>query len=266
MNPEISYASQSDKGENIAPEPTPQSFFNRLIGVYFSPGETFPEIGRSPRVLLPIIVFAALVMITGFVVIKRVPFDVSMKQVDEQLQRQVEAGRLTQEQAEQRREASKPIVNFFRNAFPVIAPVAVIVIALIIAGVAKLVSLMLGIENSFKPLFSVALYSTLAVSIISSILSVILIYIKPAEDIDFDNLMPSNVAGFLSAVGVSLQARFLKILLSYLDVFFIWKLALLTIGFAAVSKKLKTSTSLTWVVIVAVLIMLIHSAWAAVFS
>ncbi|MBO0720156.1 MAG: YIP1 family protein [Blastocatellia bacterium] len=263
MNPEISYASQS---ENIGPEPTPQSFFNRLIGVYFSPGETFQEIGRAPRVLLPIIVFAALAMITSFIVIKRVPLEVSMKQVDEQLQRQVESGRITQEQAEQRREASKPIVNFFRMAIPVIAPVGVIVIALIITGVAKLVSLLIGVENSFKPLFSVALYATLAISIISSILSVILIFIKPAEDIDLENPLPSNVAGLLSALGMAMQSRFLKIFLGYLDVFFIWKLALLAIGFAAVSKKLKNSTALTWVVIIALLIMLIHSSYSAVFG
>ncbi|MBO0800174.1 MAG: YIP1 family protein, partial [Blastocatellia bacterium] len=218
------------------------------------------------RVLLPIIVFAALALITSFIVINRVPLEVYMKPFDERLQRQVEAGRITQEQAEQQREASKPFVNYSRYAGPVIAPVFVIVIALIITGVAKLVSLMLGIENSFKPLFSVALYSTLAISIISSILSIILIFIKPAEEIDLENALPSNVAGLLSAVGVPLQAKFFKILLSYLDVFFIWKLALLTIGFVAVSKKLKNSTALTWVVIVALLVILIHSSIGAVFS
>ena len=38
----------------------PSGFVGRLIGVYFSPGETFPGIGRAPKVLVPILALALL--------------------------------------------------------------------------------------------------------------------------------------------------------------------------------------------------------------
>ena len=48
-----------EAGQNLAspvaqdaPAAKPQNFFSRLIGVIFSPGETFAEIGRAPRVLI----------------------------------------------------------------------------------------------------------------------------------------------------------------------------------------------------------------------
>jgi Yip1 domain len=260
MNPEISYASQSDK---IEPEPIPQSFFNRLIGVYCSPGETFHEIGRSPRVLMPIITLAVLTLVATYLFAGKMPFESLMEQ---QVQRQIDSGRVTPEQGELQKEQMRTFAPVMKAATPFIAVVAIILLPLIFAGVAKLVSLMLAFENNFRSLFSVAVYSMLAVSIVSSILLIVLLFIKPVEDFDWENPVSSNLAAFLSMTGMESTPGFLKTFFSYIDVFFIWRLVLLAIGFAAVSKKLKTSTALIWVVVVALMIVLGHSSWAAVTS
>jgi hypothetical protein len=263
MNPEISYASQNDK---IEPEPTPQSFFNRLIGVYFSPGETFHEIGRAPRLLLPVIVLVLFSAVASYIVISRIPEEVNVRIIEQQVQRQVDSGRINQEQANQQKEQAIQVANFFMRIGPFFAAISSMLLALCFAGVVKLASLIFGIENRFKPLFTVAIYSILAVSIISSILFIILVFIKPADEFDWENPIPSNLAAFLSVAGVAELPRFLKTFLSYADVFTIWRLVLLAIGFAAVSKKLKTSTAGIWLAIVTILIALVHSSWAAVFG
>jgi hypothetical protein len=260
MNPEISYASQSDK---IEPEPTPQSFFNRLIGVYFSPGETFQEIGRAPRLLMPVIALVVFSLAGSSIVTSKMPWESMMEQ---QSQRQIDSGRVTPEQGELQKEQMRKLAPFFKFATPFFITVYSIILALILAGVAKLVSLMLATENNFKSLFAVAIYSVLAVSIISSILFIVLLFIKPIDDFDWENPLGSNLAALLPLIGMESTPGFLKTFLTYIDVFFIWKLILLAIGFAAVSRKLKTSTALTWVVIVALMIVLGHSSWAALFS
>jgi Yip1 domain len=260
MNPEISYASQSDK---IEPEPTPQSFFNRLIGVYFSPGETFHEIGRAPRLLMPIIALVVLTLVGSSILSSKMPWESIMEQ---QAQRQIDSGSISPDQGELQKEQMRKAAPIFKFATPFLITVYSITLVLILAGMAKLVSLMLAFENNFKSLFAVAIYSVMAVSIISSILFIVLLFIKPVDDFDWENPLSSNLAALLSLAGMESKPGFLKTFFTYIDVFFIWKLILLAIGFAAVSKKLKTSTALTWVVIIALMIVLGHSSWAAVFS
>jgi hypothetical protein len=260
MNPEISYASQSDK---IEPEPTPQSFFNRLIGVYFSPGETFQEIGRAPRLLLPIIVLVAFTLVATYLVAGKMPWETIMEQ---QVQQQIDSGRVSPEQGELQKEQMRKFAPITKAVTPFFAAAAVILMPLIFAGIAKLVSLMLVLENNFKSLFAVAIYSMLAVSIISSILFIILLFVKPADDFDWENPLSSNLTALLSLVGMGSMPKFLKTFFTYIDVFFVWRLILLAIGFAAVSKKLKTSTALIWLVAIALIVALGHSSWKAVFG
>jgi hypothetical protein len=260
MNPDLSYASQT---ENVTPEPTPQSFLSRLIGVYFSPGETFQDIGRAPRVLLPIIVLALLTLAAVFVTFERLPMD---RVFNQRIEEAVQSGQINEEQAERQREGMKRMAPFMKYGIPFVAAISVIIITLVIAGVAKLVSLMMGTENNFMPLWSVAIYTTLAISIISTILFLILLFVKPADEFDITNPLGSNLAALLPMLGVSELPKFLKALLTYVDVFFIWKIILLGIGFAAVSRKLKTSTAITITSIVAVVFALGGAAWTAMFG
>ncbi len=260
MNPELSYASQP---ENVTPEPTPQGFFNRLVGVYFSPGETFAEIGRAPRIIVPMIVLLICVIVGVMITFSRLPMDKLMTQ---RIDDAVQSGQLNQEQADRQREQMAKMAPFMKIGGPIIAAISIVVITLIIAGIAKLVSMMMGIENGFMPLWAVAIYTTLAVSIISSILFIILLFLKPADEFDLNNPLGSNLAALLSMVGAGELPKFLKGLLTYVDVFYIWKIILLGIGFAAVSRKLKTSTSIVVTSIVALVFALAGAAWTSMFG
>lgn len=256
MDPQLSYASQTDPA---LPAVTPKSFFSRLGGVYFSPGETFAEIGRAPRVVVPLLVLVLLTIIGVYVFFDRVPFDRMMEQGIEQA---IASNQMTPEQAEQQREGMRKAAPFMKIGAPLFAGIFIVLLTLFVAGLAKLVSMMMGIENNFMPLWAVAVYATLAVSIISTILFVILAYIKSPEDFDAENPVGSNLAAVLAMAGVALP-RFLKTLFTYVDLFFIWKIVLFAIGFAAVSRKLKTGTALVYTGVVALLFALGAAALAA---
>lgn len=256
MDPQLSYASQT---EPVVPAAAPKNFFARLSGVYFAPGETFQEIGRAPRIVVPLIVLVLLTLLSVYIFFDRIPMD---KMMEQRLEQAVASNQMTPEQAEQQREGMRKFAPVMKVGAPLFAGIFVVIMTLVIAGLAKLVSMMMGIENSFMPLWAVAIYATLAVAIVSSVLFIILVFLKSPEEIDAENPVGSNLAAVLAMAGVTLP-RFLKTFLTYVDLFFIWKIVLLAIGFAAVSRKLKTNTALVYTGVVALLFALGAAALAA---
>lgn len=266
MDPKVSYETRiMDEPilppEPVMPAPKPQGFFSRLIGVYFSPGETFQEIGHAPRILIPMIVLALLITTAVIVASQRISFEqVAVQRIDDA----VAEGKIPAEQAEPQKEQTRKIMAVMKYVIPPVAGVFILLMALAIAGLAKLISSMMGIENTFKPILSVTLYSILAVSIISSVVGTALLFLKPVEEIDPNNPVGSNVAAWLAMVGIKGLPKFVNGLLAYVDVFYIWKVALLGIGYAAVSRKLKASTAMVYTGIGAAIIAVIGAAWTAI--
>lgn len=264
MNSELSYANQPDPASDPSlPEVKPKSFFSRLSGVFFSPTEAFQEIGRASKLELPIIALALLTLVITFVVLNRVPME---KVTEQRLEQAIAENKINEQQAEQQREFMRKFGSVFKYGVPIFAGATVIVMALAFAGVAKLVSSMMGIENRYAPLLAVTVYGMLALSIVSSALMTLLIYLQPVDEINLDNPMATNVAGVLHLLGVSGLPKFVSTFLSYVDVFVVWKVVLLGIGYAAVSRKLKASTAMTYVAVVMVFVALVHSGWAAIFG
>jgi len=258
MNPEMSHDAKP-----ASAEAAPRNFFSRLIGVYFSPGETFAEMAQAPRALGPIIVLTLLFAISSVFVASRMPMD---KISEDRIQQQIASGQITEERAEQQREQMRKIAPYMKFIIPISTAIWAVVMVFAFAGLAKLVSLVMGIENKYMPLVSVTTYTMLAVYIVSTVIFVILLFIKPIDEFDWSNPVGSNLAALLTAFGVEGLSKFVKGLLSYVDVFYIWKVALIAIGCAAVSHKLKPSSAMVYAGVVACVIALIGGAWAAMFG
>jgi hypothetical protein len=60
--------------------------------------------------------------------------------------------------------------------------------------------------------------------------------------------------------------KFVTGLLSYFDIFYIWKLILLGIGYSAVSTRLSTATAVTVCGLSGLLFAIVAAAWGAMFS
>jgi hypothetical protein len=236
----------------------PKNFFSRLGGVYFSPRNAFQEIGSSPRVLVPIIVLIVIGFLMGLYMVKTV--DVQMAVVA-QLEKAVDQGRMSKEAMEQALPFSQKIAQI---SILVITTLGGTVFALIFAGFAKLFSAVKGAQNNFRALFSVTLHAMIAVSIVHSILMVLVIHFKGAADVDINNLN-AVVASNLGAVIGNLASedalpKFVMKLLESVDVFSIWTIALLSIGYSAVSRKLKGSTAAIWLTAAYAIIAIVGAA------
>jgi Yip1 domain len=234
-----------------------------LIGVWFSPGETFAEIGRAPRVLVPIILLMVLGCAGGYLMIERIGVRNFFAPGFEQA---VANGQMSQEDADKQLETmtAGPAATFIKLSFPLIGLIQYPIMALILVGIAKLITMLMGGDNLFKPLYSVTLYTLLAIGVITTTLLVVVIYLKNPAEIDPNNLMGSNLAAlFTLLAGKDGLPKFVMAFARWIDVFSIWMITLLAIGYAAVTKGKKTSSFWWALASIYLVIALIGAAWTA---
>jgi len=247
-----------------AEAPKPKDFFSRLAGVYFSPQETFREIGLSPKVLIPIIALLVLSALIGLYMSRNLDMETI---IAGQLEQAVAQGRMTQEQADQQ---AAVVSKFADYQLIVGAPLASIVMVLLIAAAFKLISALISVDNQFKNIFAVTLYAMIAVSIVQSALMILVLYIKGPAEVDASNvnsLVASNLGAMISGfLGDDALPKFFMKLAGYVDIFAIWIIALLAIGYAAVSRKLKTSRAAFWLIAVYAVIAVIGAAISSAFG
>ncbi len=263
MNPEMTNDSNL-QAEAVAVEPKPQNHFSRIFGVLFSPGETFKEIGLAPRILIPFILLAVLAGAVNFAVTNRIGYD---NIVRKQMESMVNAGWIPADQAE---EQIKQATTGTRGTIgkiqgPVFGAIGFLVGMLVIAGIFKLFTMMMGSSNNFKPVLSVVCYAYLAIALIQMTVTVISVYLKNPEDIDLYNPVSSNLGAILTMSGAGLS-KFVTSLASWIDVFGIWRIVLLAIGCAAVTPKMKPGTAAIPHIILYCLGALIFSAMAGMFG
>ena len=263
MNPELSYASHVPAASS-EPEPKPKNFFSRLVGVLFSPGETFSEIGRAPRVLIPTLLFMILSGFAAYSITDRYGYE---NIVRKQMESMVNAGFLPAERAEEViQQQLTPSAIARGKVQSAVAPTIVgLVILLVVAGLFKLYTLLMGSENRFKSVFSVTAYAFLAIGLISTAVMLLSIYLKDPSEIDMMNPIGSNLGALFSMMGLGLP-KFVVGLASYVDVFGIWRLILLAIGYATVSRKMKTGTAAAFLIVLYIIGALIGAGMASMFG
>ena len=237
-----------------------RNFIARLGGVYSSPWEAFTEIGSAPRLVIPIIAILIVSAFGGWYVMQKIDTRAVMQAAMEQAVRQ---GRMTEEQMNQQMAMSAAAAG---PVTAVGAGVYVVIICLAVAGYGKLFSMIAGAENSYKSLFEVSIYAMLAVSVVSTILTVIILQIKGQGRItDIDSIVASSLGSWIEiAAGADVLPKFIMRLAIAVDIFNIWTIALLSIGFSAVSKKLKTSVAAIWLGGAYIIFSIINAAAASV--
>jgi len=242
----------------------PQSFFSRLGGIYFSPGKTFSEIGRSPRVLVPIIVLILIGLLVGLYMAKNLDLKAMLA---DRMEKAVSEGRITKEQME----GQLTLVSKFAEVQLIAgAGLGSLAITLIIAGFAKLMSAVNGAENRFKAVFSVTVHAMIAISIVQSALLILVLYFKGPGEVNLSNvnsIVTSNLGAVIASVaGEDTLPKFVMKLAGWVDIFAIWLITLLAIGYSAASRTLKTATAATWLGVAYGIIALIGSAIGAFLS
>jgi hypothetical protein len=234
----------------IAPEapqaPEPINHLGRLVGVFFSPKSTFEDIARRPSWVIPVILMTVLGIAVAFVMNQKVDWrDVASKRIEESPR----AANLTAEQKEQQIAMSAKISPGAAYAFGVLGPIFGVVV---VAAVMLLAFNVIGGANAkFGTAMGITSHA-FVVTILSTLFFILILYLKPPGTLDLDNPVATNVGAFLpESVPKALMS-----LGKSIDIFSIWMLLLISIGFTAVNPKKLQGKSLSiaiavWAVYVA---------------
>lgn len=241
----------------VAPEPAaPGGFFQNLIDVYFAPREAFTRIVRRPSFWLPLVGWLALSIGFATVWMNRMDPREFMKNT---LEEQGQWDKIPADQREQILETSAGRMKTFGMIGPALAPP---VMLLITAGV------LLGIyrffyasEVTFKQALAICAWTSFAVALLTTPLLLLVMNLKGDWNLNPQNVIQASPAAFVDKEAV---AKPLYALLSSIDLFSIWTVFLLAVGFAVASRR-KTSAALWGVAVPWLFIVLWKVGWAAIF-
>jgi hypothetical protein len=239
--------------------PVPESgggFLQNLIDLYFSPREAFTRIVRSPRILVPLVVYALLVLgFTGVWMSKMDPHEFMKAQIEESPR----ADQMTAEQKEQIVDQQAKFMPIFGW---VVGPVFITLMLLVIAGSLMFVfRFFYAGEVGFRQALAIVVWVFLAVSIISIPVTLTVLSLKGDWNVDPNQAVQANLGLLLDK---STAAKPLWALFSSIDVFVLWMIFLLAVGFGVASRK-PTSSALWGVAIPWAIIVLCKIGWAAIF-
>ncbi|HWW61936.1 MAG TPA: Yip1 family protein [Thermoanaerobaculia bacterium] len=230
------------------PEPNP---FERLIGVFLWPVRTMQSIARRPDWLLPLAVIVVVAIVSSIILTPRMDIEGMLR---EQM-----AGRkdVSQEQIDSMIKVTKKIQPLTAVFGAAAVPIAV----LAAAGLFFVALQMFGGDAKFPQVFSVTAYGWLPIVVQRILLTALVI---PRA-----RIRPDRIAGLLkSSLGSFLPVGrnpALLTLCSSIDVFVIWTLILLIIGYSFAA-KLKRGTVAAIVLTIWIVVVLLLTGFAGLGS
>ncbi len=231
--------------------PAEESPLARVAGVFASPGPTFESIARRPGWVLPLVVSAVLSIAATAAILPRLDFESALREKMVARGQTIPEDRIEQIVATQKK---------FAGLGYVWAALASTVIALVLSTVFWISFKAFGWDLKFRQAFGVTSHALLPAIGASMLLIFFVSRLDLVNPADLPDLTHSN-PGFL----VDRHSNpVLHSLLSSLDVFSLWVLALLVIGFAAAAKvtrkKAATLIGALWGLLV-----LCKAGWTAIF-
>lgn len=203
--------------------------FARIAGVFFSPVETLQSIAQRPDIVVPLVLLLLLMIPMGIIAATHVDFASAAREA-------VSANpNISPKQAARAVAFSQTIGRGVAYGSPLLS----IVVVLIVAGIFLLAFRLMGGEGDYKQALSVVTYVWYVYIVEGALRSVILINKGMVGAERMATLLRSNL-GFLTDLK---EHPMLFALLSSIDIFNLWVLALLVIGFAFVSRLARAQST-----------------------
>lgn len=215
------------------PPPDKQNVFSRIAGVLFAPAETFTGIARRPDILWPLLLILIIGYISTALVMPKMDLGAITAARAEQMRKQ--NTNMSDEQVAQMERITAASVKVFGWIGPLIG----VVWYAIVAGVLLLAFRLFGREGTYKQAFSVTLYAWIPLVLFGVIMTIVIVARGTFDPTTAATIVKSNPA-FL--VDMKEQPVLFSLLTSF-DLFTIWTIALLSIGFAMVSKTSKAKAA-----------------------
>jgi hypothetical protein len=215
-------------------DPPAKNSFQRIVGVLFAPAETFRDIARKPDILVPLLLIVIVTYVTVALTAPRMDWDAVVAQQEEAMRKQ--NPNMTDADMERVAKFTKAGGTVFAYTMPLFF----IAWYAIVAGVLLLAVRLFGGEGTYKQAFSATLYAWMPM-LLAGIVGTVVVLVRGGliDPQAMQTLVKSNPA-FLVDIK---EQPILFSLLSSLDIFTIWYLILLVIGFAALSRLSKTKVA-----------------------
>ena len=242
-----------------APEPQPLSEGARLLNTYIDPPRTFNDLRRKATWFVPWLLIALFGY--GFIGAAAQKIGFAQLSQNEMHANPKQAERIDAMPADQRQKAlevSATITKVFAFASPFIFLLIAVIIAAVLMGTFNFA---LGAELKFGAALAVVMYAYLP-SLVKSVLAIASIYAGASPE---GFLMRNPVASNLGALVDITQHPVLFAAGTWVDIFSIWIVVLMGIGFACVA-RVKRASALGVVFGWYILIALISTGFAALFA
>lgn len=204
-----------------------QNSFERIAGVFFTPADTFADIARKPNFLVPLLLIIAIGYISTFLVMPRVDWESVRAQQVEALRKQ--SPNATESDLEPGLKVAQAISKVAMYVSPLLAVIWYLIVAVVLFGAFRL----MGGEGTFPQAFSATLYAWFPLVLFGIILTVVILVQGSFDPMTMATAVKSNPAFLVDMK----EQPVLFALLSSIDLFLIWTIALLITGFAALSRK-----------------------------
>jgi hypothetical protein len=235
----------------------------RLINAFVAPRKTFVDLKLNQSWWVPWLICAVFAILFAVVAVQKLDMRHLVQQrIDQSPSAQKRMEQLSPEQRDRAMGLQATITKVSFYAYPVIN----LIIGLIVAAILMVVfNFGFAAEVPFQRAMAIVFYSFLPAGILATVLLSVSILVSPDPNtIDFTaNPMPTNPGFFMDPQG----SKFLYGLASGIDVFRIWTVALLGLGFSAASpnRKLSAGTAVTTMFVVYGILVLIGAGIRAAF-
>jgi len=217
----------------------------RLSGVFFEPSKAFADIAERPRWIVPVVIAILFGLTFAYAMSTHVGWEATVRQSIASSSRSAEMPADQRELIIEKGAKAASVLGWVGGI--VGPPFFTLLIAAVLTGI---FNGMLGTELKFKQMFAITAYAFLVRAIYTVVL-VIIMYLKPPEDFDI-RVSPFSLGAYLNRQETP---KWLLALAGSLDLFTIWTIILLAIGFSVAAKKLPFTKALIticipWLVLV----------------
>lgn len=229
----------------------------RLTGIIWEPRPVYEDLAARPRWWVPLILLTVLAVCYVVAFSRIVGWDTFMQQ---QFDTNPRLQQLSTEQRAQILEQQTKIASSFGYVGAAVGvALSTLVIGAVMLGVFNFLG---GASLKFRQAFSITCYSFLPTGL-STILALVVMFLKNPADFDLQNPLIMNVGAFLDPQATP---KWLHSMATSLDAFSIWVILLLALGFSVAGKNLRYSKALTLVLLPWVVYVALKSGWAGLFG
>ncbi len=214
----------------LVSEGKPLSEVERVVDTFLAPSKTFTDILRSASWWLPFLLAVIVTFGSTFAISQKVGFDaVAQHEIERSPKSEERMASLTPEQRAKQMQISATVTKVISFCFPVLILFFTAIGALVLWAS---FNFGLGAKTTFGQMFAVWMYASLP-RLFVGLLNIIFVYAGVnTENFDIRNPVGTNLAYYTPDASPAIKS-----LLTSIDIFGLWTLALLVIGTAIISRK-----------------------------